>query len=64
MTTATAQRLDEGAAVERLRLTYHLNRHQRTSVIRRESDAGAPVVTGMATGAFPDAIDAALNHRP
>jgi hypothetical protein len=60
VSTADAHDPDTGSHIGRIRVAYGLTRDRRTSVIRRRSDSDTQIVTGAATGEFPDAIDAAL----
>ena len=63
VSTADAADLVTGDHVDRIRVAYGLTAHQRASVIRRRSDPDTATAVGAATGAFPDALDAALRSR-
>ncbi|MGH9155602.1 MAG: hypothetical protein ACRD1K_07185 [Acidimicrobiales bacterium] len=52
-----------GDHVDRIRVAYGLTAHHRASVIRRRSTPDTADAVGPATGAFPDALDAALRSR-
>ena len=63
VSTADACDLVTGEHVDRIRVAYGLTADQRASVIRRRSTPDTPTAVGPATGAFPDALDAALRSR-
>lgn len=64
VSTADACDLVTGDHVDRIRVAYGVTAHQRASVIRRRSTPDTATAVGAATGAFPDALDAALrSHR-
>lgn len=63
VSTADACDLVTGDHIDRIRVAYGLNAHQRASVIRRRSTPDTATAVGAATGAFPDALDAALRSR-
>ncbi len=63
VSTADACDLVTGEHVVRIRVAYGLTADQRASVIRRRSTPDTPTAVGPATGAFPDALDAALRSR-
>ena len=63
VSTADACDLVTGEHVDRIRVAYGLTADQRASVIRRRSTPDIPTAVGPATGAFSDALDAALRSR-
>ncbi len=63
VSTADACDLLTGDHVDRIRVAYGLTAHRRPGVIRRRSTPDTATAASVATGAFPDAIDAALRSR-
>ena len=63
VSTADACDLITGEHVDRIRVAYGLTADRPASVIRRRSTPDTPTAVGPATGAFPDALDAALRSR-